>query len=340
MRAVFAIPGDIATPTGGYGYARRLVRGAPAAGLDLEVLSLPSGFPDPDIADLVTTRAALSEVPSDTPLLIDGLAYGALPADIIATIRAPIVALCHHPLALETGVSAEDAKRLHRTETDALAAAKAVVVTSHATSDIVTSDYGVSAQRLTVAPPGTDPAPRAPGTTGCRIVSVGSVTPRKGHDRLVNALTRCADQEWTLRIIGPHPDPSCLADLQVKIGEAGLGDRIKLTGPQSMPAVTAAYQAADLFVLASEYEGFGMAFAEAMANGLPVLGLHCDAVAEATLGAAELVTPDQFDETLARLIGDTDLRSALADRCWDAAANLPRWPDTVAKIASVLRRLT
>lgn len=341
MRVAFAIPGDLATPTGGYAYARRLIREAPRQGIALEPLALPDGFPRPTRAMLSETAERLGAVPGDRPVLIDGLALGVLPGSVLDACASPIVALCHHPLALETGVAPEDVQVLRDSERAALARCAAVITTSHATAEILASDYGVPGARVTVAQPGTDPAPRAAtGGPGCRILSVGSLTRRKGHDRLIRALARIEGADWSLRIVGPARDPRVAEELANLIADEGLEDRVVLAGEVGMAELAAAYQSADLFALASAYEGFGMAFAEAMAHGLPVLGLTCPAVEEATAGAARLVDERDFARELARLIRDTETRADLAERCWTAAQTLLRWPQTMAIVAGVLRGVT
>lgn len=340
MKAFFAVPGDLATASGGYGYARRLLRGAKAAGLDLVHMSLPVGFPNPDDRDKQETKRLCTQIPDDAPILLDALALSGWPdVDELFDLPQPVIVLCHHPLALETGLDADRAEELDQIERRALDRADAVITTSNATADILRDRYEIPDHKLTVAPPGTDTAPRATGsgTPGCAIVAVGSITPRKGHRRLIEALADIRDTDWTLRIVGPMPEPTEQAALEALIAHHDLGARITLTGPLSMTAVQAAYQTADLFVLASEYEGFGMAFTEAMANGLPVLGLECPAVAEATRGAARLVQPDAFPTALEDLIRRPASRVALAETCWRAASDLPRWPDTVDLIASALR---
>ena len=339
VKAYFAIPGDLDTPSGGYGYAREVLRGAAAAGLDLHHVALPDGYPDPSSDDRRVCAEVLTKLGPDHPILIDGLALGAMVAEELGAIRAPLVALCHHPLAFETGVAPDRAAELEAGERAALEGAVAVITTSGATAEILRERYGVPAAKLTVAPPGTESSPRAAGSggPGCAIVSVGSVTPRKGHRRLVSALAGMRDAAWTLRIIGAVPDPEELAALSAEIEQLDLADRVTVTGPMSGDEISAAYQTADLFVLASEYEGFGMAFVEAMANGLPVLGLDCPAVAEATRGAARLVAPDAFSAALETLVRRPDARAALSDACWQAAGDLPRWPATIEIIAGVLR---
>ena len=340
MKACFAVPGELATPSGGYGYARRLLRGATAAGLQLDHIALPVGFPDPGEQDRQETMRLCAQIPEDVPILLDALALSSWPGvEEFFALPQPLVVLCHHPLALETGLDPERAAELDQIERRALDRADAVITTSNATADILRTRYAVPDHKLTVAPPGTDLAPRCPGSggPGCAIVAVGSITPRKGHRRLIASLAEIQDADWTLRIVGPMPDPDELAALEALIIQHGLGGRITLTGPLSMTAVQAAYQTADLFVLASEYEGFGMAFTEAMANGLPVLGLECPAVAEATGNAARLVTPEAFPAALDDLVRRPASRVALAEKCWRAASDLPRWPDTVDTIANVLR---
>lgn len=341
--AAFAVPGDLAAATGGYGYARRLLAEAPAAGVRLRHLALPGGFPHPSPADLAATGRALRGVPAGQPILIDGLALGALPAAMLFGAPGSVVALCHHPLAMETGLTPDMAGWLRAGERAALGACAHVITTSRTTAATLVSEYGVPEDRLTVAPPGTDPAPQAQGSggPGVAIVAVGTLTPRKGHDLLVAALEGLRDLDWTLTIAGPDDrDPAHAAALRARVAAAGLGQRVRLTGALPPAALAEAYDRADLFALASLHEGFGMVYAEAMAHGLPVVGTTGGAIPEATLGAARLVPPGDagaLRAALAELIGSAAARETLAKACRQAAAKLPRWPDTARIVAQVLR---
>lgn len=338
----FLIPGDIRTPTGGYAYARRLIRDGASRELKLEPVSLPAGFPLPSPEELATSERVLSALPPDRPVLIDGLAYGGLPRPLIRQVAPPIVALCHHPLFMEAGHPPEIVAHLRRTEEAALGAAAHVVTTSHATADIVMHAFGVESDRITVAPPGTDPAPRAPVRSegSCRILSVGSLTPRKGHLRLIEALALSKDLDWRLQIAGAEGDGTMRPLLESRIAEMGLAGRVELLGPLSIGSLTAAFQQSDLFALASGYEGFGMAFTEAMSHGLPVVGLNVPAVAEATAGGACLVEEGELAATLRRLIENREERAALGDRAWTAAQTFLRWHQTATIVRDVLRKET
>lgn len=339
MKVAFAVPGSLDTPTGGYAYARRLIAEMPRQGITLEPLELPDGFPFPDAATLGRCEEALAGLAPERPVLVDGLALGAMPEKLLAAVKAPLVALCHHPLAYETGLGPDMAQHLAETERAALARAAHVITTSHATAGILARDYDVPTGRVTVAAPGTDKATRSRGSggPGCRIVSVGSLTARKGHDRLLRALAEHPALDWDLRIIGPVRDAVVAAELRLLVGQLGIGERVELCGALPASEVAEAYQSADLFALASEFEGFGMAYAEALAHGLPVIGLRSAAVEEATFGAARLVPPEQLSAALAVLILDAEERRALAERCWTAAQTLMRWHGTAAIVAGVLR---
>lgn len=341
MKAIFAIPGDLQTHSGGYAYARRLLKEGPGVGLDLDVQVLPDGFPHPDYRALADAGVVLSRLPTDQVLLIDGLAYGAFTDQVLAQIQSPLVALCHHPLAYETGLGQYRAEELQKSERMALNRADHVITTSHATAEILTRKYGVAGARVTVAQPGTDPAKRAVGSQGpdCHILSVGSITPRKGHDKLIAALGGLRDLEWKLTIAGNAPDQEELDNLDKLISRLGLSERVILANGLPDEELDSAYHTADLFVLASEYEGFGMAFTEAMARGLPVVGLPSDAVEEATQGAALLVDPQDLESILRALIENPNEREELGQRCWIAGQTLMRWSQTAGIVASVIRQV-
>jgi glycosyltransferase involved in cell wall biosynthesis len=344
VHIAFAIPGDLARPTGGYAYARKLLDLLPVHGLAVSHLQLPAGFPLPDADELERTVALCNQTPKDTLLLFDGLAYGALPGAVVRRIERAIVALVHHPLCLEQGVSESRQAALRQSETEALACARAIVVTSPATRRTLVSDFGVAAPRIHVAPPGTDPAPRARGSAGptLRLLAVGSVVPRKGYPVLVEALAALRHLDWRLDIAGaldPH-SPGAQALIQ-QIEGLGLGARITLLGAVGPSQLAALYDGADVFVMASLHEGFGMVVTEALARGLAIVCTTAGALADTVpSGAALMVEPGDahaLAAAIGRVIGDATLRRSLADAAWREAETLTRWPATAAIVADVLK---
>ena len=338
----FAVPGDLATPTGGYTYDRRIVGELVALGWQVEALDIGEGFPRPTPTVRAAAQAQLMGLPEGRPIVIDGLAFGVM-ADEAAALQAhhPIVALVHHPLALETGVSADEAAALRASERAALACACRVVSTSAATAQLLTADYGVPADRLTVVQPGTDRAastPRRPGDA-LRLLAVGAIVPRKGYDVLVEALAQLKDRDWQLAIVGdPTRSPDTVKRLVQAIVRCRLIYRIELMGPVTQEHLAEFYATADLFVLPSRFEGYGMAYAEAIAHGVPVVATHAGAIPDTVPGdAGILVPPDDVDAlaaTLRRLIDDTAERERLAAGA--RAASFPTWREQAALFASVL----
>jgi len=343
--AAFAIPGDINLPTGGYVYDRRVLALLPQFGIAAQHLELPGSFPDPTPRDLADVERSLAAVASGTALIIDGLAYGALPADLIRRVRAPIVALVHHPLCLEAGLTEPRQKQLLALETAALALAERILVTSATTARTLRFEFGVAEEKTIVAEPGTDPAQRARGSTGpLRLLSVGSIVPRKAYDVLVHALAPLKDHDWRLTIAGATDrSPRALAALHAAVRDTGLTDRITVVGAMPEEGLAEMYASADAFLLPSLYEGYGMVLAEAMARGLPMVCTTGGAAAETAPDAAAIKVPpgDQHALTAAirRLLDEPATRRSLADASWAAGRKLPRWEDTARTIAGVIKEL-
>ncbi len=328
----FAIPGDLEMRTGGYAYDRHVLAELPA----LRHVALPGNFPVPTDADLEKTRALLS---GDGPLMIDGLALGAMPAELLEGLARPLVALCHHPLALETGLDAEQTMALRVSETAALAVVDAVICTSTTTARILATDYGVADAQITVAEPGlTQMDTAARQGEPPMILTVGSFTPRKGHDVLIEALLRLADLPWRARWIGARPDADWAARIEDRVAEAGLADRIAIDG--AADDVAAVYASADLFCLPSHYEGYGMVFAEAMMAGLPVVACAGGAVPDVVPASAGRLTEPGDAVALADSLRLVLSNARLAERMAAAgrahALSLPTWAETAARIADVL----
>ena len=339
---VFAIPGDLASPTGGYHYDRRVLALLPSFGVEAQHVELPGAFPAPSRADLAETERLLAKTPPGATLLIDGLAYGAFPAALVGRLARPVVALVHHPLCLETGLSEARHAALFASEKAALALARHVIVTSAATGRILTADFAVPQTKITVAEPGTDPALRATGTgTPLQLLAVGTVQPRKGYDILLEALKPLAYLDWRLTIAGATDrDPDTVAALTAAITAAGLDERITLAGTVVPATLDRFYQSADLFVMPSLFEGYGMVLAEAMIRGLPIVcttgGAAADTVPD---GAAVKVPPGDaaaLEKALATVLTDRKLRVRLADAAWEAGRALPTWNETTRRIAAVL----
>lgn len=347
MRPIaFAYPGDLDTPTGGYRYDRALIGALEAMGHRVERIGLGAGFPFPVEGELHDAAARLATVPAEAALIVDGLAFGVLPPSALVPVAAPIVALVHHPLALETGLDAATAAHLAATERTALACAQAVIVTSPTTGRTVAAEFAVPLERLTVALPGLERRwtrlARRPADPP-HIVSVGSLSPRKGHDVLIAALATLSDLDFRCDIVGGPAHRETAAALAAQIAAHGLDARIALCGALPADAVADLFEAASVFALATRYEGFGMVFAEAMAAGLPIVGTTGGAVPEVVPASAGfLVPPDDADAlaaALRRILTDDPLRASLSEGARAAGAAFGDWDATAAIVSQLVEDL-
>jgi glycosyltransferase involved in cell wall biosynthesis len=344
---VFAVPGDLATPTGGYAYDRRMIAELRSLGWQVDFVDLGEGFPRPSAAIKEAAQAMLAAVPSGRPIVVDGLAFGVLPEAALALREShPLIALVHHPLALETGLTTSEAEALVKSERAALEAARAAIVTSPSTATILIDDYGVPEDIVTVVAPGTDRGAIAPGSSDgvVRLVSVGAVVPRKGFDVLIAALAKLGDLPWRLTIAGDRTrDPAAAAQLDADIAECGLTGRVEVLGALPQEQIAALYAGADLFVLASRFEGYGMAFAEAMAHGLPVVGTMAGAIADTVPPEAGVLVEPNDAKALARalrmLIENADERRWLAKGARAAGEKLPTWAQSASVFAGAIEAL-
>jgi glycosyltransferase involved in cell wall biosynthesis len=334
MAAVtFAVPGSLDQLTGGYKYDRRVIAGLRQRGCEVDVIDLGDGFPRPRPETIAAALPCLRRAPAGQPIVVDGLALGVLP-EAAAALREShrLIALVHHPLALESGLASHEAQALRESERAALAAVSRVIVTSPATRRILVADYSVPDDMITVALPGIERtgaalARKLAGDT-VNLLAVGAVVPRKGYDVLIEAVDRLAGLDWQLVIAGDCKRDSATArDLAATIARKRLERRVCLAGSVSERELGELYRDAHVFVLASRFEGYGMAYAEAIAYGLPIIGTRTGAIPDTVPpGAGILVPPDDaaaLGTALRSMISYTWLR----ERCASVAraAPMPTW---------------
>ncbi|MET0211700.1 MAG: glycosyltransferase family 4 protein, partial [Vicinamibacterales bacterium] len=340
---------------GGYEYDRRMAVGLRARGWQLQVRELDPSFPRPTPAARDGAARLLADLADNTMVLVDGLAFGALPSELTReSARLRLVAVIHMPLAAAVGLSATEATRLEAGERLALATARLVVVTGRSTVATV-ERYGVERHRIALVEPGTDPAPRARGTRRgspadqIELLAVGSLTEGKGYDVLIRALARIPERTWHLTCAGSlDRDPSTVARVRAVVHRENLEERVTFAGEVDATALAACYEAADVFVLATLRETYCMAVAEALAHGLPIVSTTTGAIPElvgatASRGPAGLLVPasdvDAMAAAISRVMSDTALRASLADAAWQAGESLPGWDDAVHTMATTLERL-
>ena len=344
----FIVPGSLEQLTGGYLFDRRVIEGLRAQGRAVEVIELAGRFPEPDEAARAAAGAALARCGDGDAVVIDGLALLAFADCLAAQVpRLKVVAFVHHALADETGLSEGERRRIAEREAVLLRQLRGVICPSAATARAVAA-YGVPAGRIAVAPPGTAKRARLPRRRPARgvieLLTVATVTPRKGHLLLLEALAAIANRPWRCRAIGSLiRDPATAVTLRYEIGRRGLKSRFRLEGEWPPQRLGEAYAAADGFVLASYHEGYGMALAEALAHGLPVIATTAGAIPDTVPASAGLLVPPgdaaALTLALARFIDEPKLRAALAAGARAAAARLSDWPGAVAGWARAFDRL-
>ncbi len=341
--AVFAIPGDMHRRTGGFIYEAQVLRALNEIGCATAHLQLPDSFPDPNADDMRAAIRALQAVPREQVIILDGFIAGGIDPAALITIHAPKIAMIHHPLGLETGLTQARAAFLLQNEAAALREVDHVVVPSPHTAEVLIGRFDVPRGRITIAEPGfRRPETRFRPSDPPLILSVGLLAQRKGHDILLEALAQIRDLDWEARIIGKAHDRSVADALMAQRAALGLEERVAFLGELEQEALDHQFAAATIFALATRYEGYGMVFGEAMLRGLPIISCKTGAVPDTVGGVGMLVSVDDaqaFGEGLRNLLIDPALRETLAVASAAKGARLPRWRDTAARMAQAVRHV-
>lgn len=350
----FVMPGgvdDLARPSGGNAYDRRICLDLPGFGWQVHKHAIDGEWPRPSETARAELARTLREFPDGTVVLLDGLVACGVPEIILPEAeRLCLAVLVHLPLGDETGLEPEVAADLDAKERTTLRAVSAVIATSDWAVRRLVSHHGLAPERVHVAAPGADIAPLASGTDGVsRLLCVAAVTPRKGQHRLVEALATVTELRWNCVLVGGlDQDPEYVDHIRALIAKFGLEDRFHLAGPQAGAQLDASYAAADLMVLTSYAETYGMAVTEALARGIPVLATDVGGLPEAVGRAPDggvpgiLVPPENPAAIAAELrgwFGEADVRRRLKAAARGRRAALDGWATTARSLAHVLGRL-
>lgn len=338
--------GDPTRQSGGNTYDQRVCAGLTARKWTVCQREVAGPWPGGDRASEAALGAVIAGIPDGAVVLLDGLVACALPEVLVPERRRlKLVVLVHLPLGygLGSGGSGETRSREHAV----LHAAAAVVATSRWTRNWLLATYSLAPGRVGVVTPGVEPARLATAVaSGERMLCVGAVTPMKGHDVLVEALIDVAELEWSCRCVGSVAvEPMFASRVRARAESAGLGGRVEFTGPRVGRALDAVYAAADLVLVPSRTETYGMVVTEALARGVPVLGSDVGGLPEA-LGVFDggrrpgvLVAPEDpaaLAVALGRWLTDAGMRRDLRVAAYERRATLGDWSVTTERLARVL----
>lgn len=352
QEVTFVYPGDLDTRTGGYRYDKRIIHELqsnviPEHRWNVTLMSLHGDYPFPSTTQLTDALRQIADIPDGTLTVIDGLAYGVMPEVIkLHAERLLIVALVHHPLALETGLSDSQSAQLRELETQALRYAHRVITTSHLTA-LSLADYHVATEMIQAILPGTDSANISAGSRGdcAELLCVATLTPRKGHSVLLDALKQITDIPWHLNCAGSlDRDSATYQTLVHKCHQNGISSNVSFVGELSDSQLDQYYDKADLFVLASYHEGYGMVLTEAIARGLPIVCSDAGAMPHTVPDGAGILVPAGDDRAFANAIRNyftnEMLRTRLRQAALDAREQLRNWHQASVEFSCILQQVS
>jgi glycosyltransferase involved in cell wall biosynthesis len=336
---------DPTRPSGGNFYDRQLCRGLSSLGWSVHEHAVAGRWPRPDGAALAALATTVDRIPDESVVLLDGLVASTAPAVLEPQAhRLRLVVLVHMPLGHGP---AEDGDETRVREQAVLFSAVAVVTTSSWTRGRLVELYRLPSEWIHVAEPGVDEADLASGSeAGGSLLCVAAVTRNKGHDLLLDGLATVSDMSWQCVCVGSlDRDPEFVEDVRRRSLDRGIEDRVDFPGPRTGADLDRSYAAADLLVLPSRAETYGMVLTEALARGVPVVAAEVGGVAEAVGHGADglrpglLIPPDDsaaLGAALRAWLGDPELRARLRRAARERREALPDWSTTTSAVARVL----
>jgi len=358
------VPGNVLHHSGGNAYNAALVRGLTALGAEVDVCRVDGQWP----VGSEEERRRLARLLVDgnrngaaaTPVtIVDGLVALGAPLEMEAAAAAgrPVWILVHMPLAAHPDL-----------EQRALAAAAGVICTSSTAAAEIQSRPSAAAHNpagpahagslnpagIHVALPGTDAAPPSAGSNPPHLVAVAALLPNKDQVLLLEALTGLTDVPWTAALVGSDSaDPAYAEVVRGAITRLGLTGRVTVRGELTGEALDEAWRRADLSLLISRTEAYGMVVTESLARGIPVVVRDGTGAVEALAAGSPIASredddgggpalpgtavvlgtdPSPLAGVLRRWLTDPDLRSRWRESAKAARNRLPGWDVTARTV--------
>ncbi|HKY40870.1 MAG TPA: glycosyltransferase family 4 protein [Polyangiaceae bacterium] len=335
LRIGWMIYGSLEQISGGYIYDGMVVEQLRELGDEVRVISLEPGAPARPSGDFAELDVLVGDELCFREL---GPLFRSAPAGLRRVL------LIHHLTAWEHDHGPERAELL-RLELDAIEAADACIATSVVTADRLRSERLSSAVK--VAEPGADRLPR-PDTAGqepsgarVRLLFLGNILPRKRVRELAEAFAGLPHAHAELILVGAELEPAYAAEIRRLIERAGVADRVRFLGSLDSAGVVDQLALADVLVLPSALEGYGMVLSEALWASVPVIAARVGAAEQliSRSGAGLMYEPDDeaaLGAALTAFVGDAALRARLRRSAWLSAEHLPRWRDTALALRATL----
>jgi glycosyltransferase involved in cell wall biosynthesis len=173
------------------------------------------------------------------------------------------------------------------------------------------------------------------------ILCVGAVMKRKGYEYLLDALMNIEDKDFECRIAGNIDNENYYAFLNNKVKEAHLEEKVKFMGYVSDDDIRRLYAEADIFVLPSLFEGFGMVLCEAMCYGLPIIasdvGAIPDLIANKENGLlAKAANAQSLEFAIRTIMENGEIAEGLSRNAIERCKNLKGWEEMKNQIVTIL----
>lgn len=366
MHVTFLVPGNILHNSGGNVFNARLTEGLRALGVEVDVVPVDGSWPDASAKERrrlggllgawrLGTWKPTAEVPPGTVTLVDGLIACGAPDEVeyAAAAGQRTWVLLHMPSS-----SHPDGEKR------ALRAAAGVICTSASAAAHVSEKYGLSGR---AALPGTDAAPLAVGSEPPHIIAVAALLPNKDQLLIVAALALLQDLAWSASLVGTaDADPAYAELVRSAIASHRLEDRVRMTGELTGKSLADEWKRADLSLLVSKAESFGLVVTESLAHGIPVIvregtgavdalgmgsstphprvGEEGARLAEAAalpgtavgLAGPERDQPEVLAAVIRRWLSDAALRDDWGTAAVAARDRLPGWDVTAMSVLEIL----
>jgi len=323
VRIRFLVPGNVRHGSGGNKYNAMLAQHLTALGADVQTVVVDGDWPVGSRADRIRLGEALD---GGTTVIADGLVASGAPDEIAGAAGkgTQVWILSHMALADHTDLEAKS-----------LAAARGVICPSAHSAAELRARHGTP--DIVVATPGAASAEISQGSEPKHLVAVAALLPNKSQTDIVHALSAVQDLPWTAALIGsPDADPTYAAEVRAAVERYGLENRITVTGELTGNALEEQWNAADLSVLMSQSESFGMVVTESLAHGVPVIVRKGTGAVEALgeSGAGAVTDAETLADTLRTWLTDPSLQERWRSNALQASKHLPGWDitaDTVLK---------